>query len=59
MIDFELSYSVADVSKVDQAQNELFDRVYRAAAAAGAKFSPRLAGTAERPHRRARQSPNS
>jgi len=45
MIDFELSYTVADVSAVDQAQNELFDRVYRAAAAAGAKFSPRLAGS--------------
>jgi small-conductance mechanosensitive channel/CRP-like cAMP-binding protein len=45
MIDFELSYSVADVSNVDQAQNELFDRVYRAAAAAGSKFSPRLAGS--------------
>jgi hypothetical protein len=46
MIDFELSYSVADVSAVDHAQNELFDKVYRAAAAAGAKFSPRLAGSA-------------
>ena len=46
MIDFELSFSVADVSAVDRAQNELFDRVYRAAAAAGAKFSPRLAGSA-------------
>jgi small-conductance mechanosensitive channel/CRP-like cAMP-binding protein len=45
MMDFELSYTVADVSAVDQAQNELFDRVYRAAAAAGAKFSPRLAGS--------------
>ncbi|MDB6045491.1 MAG: mechanosensitive ion channel protein [Gammaproteobacteria bacterium] len=44
MIDFELSYSVADVSAVDRAQNELFDRVYRAAAVAGARFSPRLAG---------------
>src|SRR5580658_3366327 len=42
MIDFELSYSVADISAVDRAQNELFDRIYRAAAAAGAKFSPRL-----------------
>src|ERR1700733_12232901 len=39
MIDFELSYSVADVGVVDQAQNELFDRIHRAAAAAGAKFS--------------------
>jgi small-conductance mechanosensitive channel/CRP-like cAMP-binding protein len=46
MIDFELSYSVADVSFVDRAQNELFDRVYRAAAAAGADFSPRLSGLA-------------
>jgi small-conductance mechanosensitive channel/CRP-like cAMP-binding protein len=45
MIDFELSYTVADVGAVDQAQNELFDRVYRAAAAAGVKFSPRLAGS--------------
>jgi small-conductance mechanosensitive channel/CRP-like cAMP-binding protein len=45
MIDFELSYSVADVSAVDQAQNELYDRVYRATAAAGAKFSPRLTGS--------------
>jgi small-conductance mechanosensitive channel/CRP-like cAMP-binding protein len=44
MIDFELSYSVADVGVVDLAQNELFDRVYRAAAAAEARFSPRLAG---------------
>src|SRR6266403_1512108 len=46
MIDFELSFSVAEVSAVDRAQNELFDRIYRAAAAAGAKFSPRLAGLA-------------
>jgi small-conductance mechanosensitive channel/CRP-like cAMP-binding protein len=45
MIDFELSYSVADVGAVDKAQNEIFDRVYRAAAAAGAKFAPRLAGS--------------
>src|ERR1700692_1659051 len=45
MIDFELSYTVTDVGAVDAAQNELFDRVYRAATAAGAKFSPRLAGS--------------
>src|SRR3984885_3145337 len=45
MIDFELGFSVADVGAVDKAQNELFDRVYRAAAAAGARFSPRLAGS--------------
>ena len=42
MIDFELSYSVADVGAVDRAQNELFERVYRAVAVAGAKFAPRL-----------------
>lgn len=47
-IDYELSYSVADVDAVDSAQNELFDRVYRAAAAAGVKFSPRLAGPPEK-----------
>ena len=45
MIDYEMSYSVADVSGVPQAQNELYDRVYRAAAAVGAQFSPRLAGS--------------
>lgn len=45
MIDFELSYSVADVGAVDRAQNELFNRVYRAVAAAGVKFSPRLSGS--------------
>jgi CRP-like cAMP-binding protein len=48
MIDFELSYSVADVSAVDRAQNELFNRIYRAVAAAGAKFSPRLGGSLTR-----------
>jgi CRP-like cAMP-binding protein len=47
MIDFELSYSVADVGDVDRARNEIFDRLYRAAAAAGAKFSPRLSGAAK------------
>ena len=45
MIDFELSYSVANVGAVDQAQNDLYDRVYRAVAAAGSKFSSRLAGS--------------
>jgi small-conductance mechanosensitive channel/CRP-like cAMP-binding protein len=44
MLDFELSYSVADVALVGDAQNELFDRVYRAASIAGARFAPRLAG---------------
>jgi small-conductance mechanosensitive channel/CRP-like cAMP-binding protein len=48
MIDFELSFSVADVGAVDRAQNEIFDRVYRAAAAAGARFSPRLSGSSRK-----------
>ena len=43
MIDYEMSYSVADLSEVSQAQNELYDRVYRAAAVVGARFSRRLA----------------
>jgi CRP-like cAMP-binding protein len=47
MIDFELFYMVADIDAVDRAQNELFDRIYRAAAAAGAKFSPRLSGSSK------------
>jgi small-conductance mechanosensitive channel/CRP-like cAMP-binding protein len=42
MIDFELGYSVADVGLVDDAQNEVFDRVYRAATAAGIRFASRL-----------------
>src|ERR1700722_6679315 len=42
IVDFELSFSVADISTVDRAQNELFNRVFQAAAAAGAKLSPRL-----------------
>ena len=48
MLDFELSYSVADVSLVGDAQNELFDRVYRAASVAGARFAPRLSGVEPR-----------
>jgi small-conductance mechanosensitive channel/CRP-like cAMP-binding protein len=44
MIEFELSYSVTDVGAIDRAQNELFNRVFRATAAAGVRFAPRLAG---------------
>ncbi len=47
MIDFELSYSVADVGLIDLVQNELFDRAYRAASAAGVKFAPRLTSAKE------------
>ena len=49
MIDYEISFSVEDISIVPQAQNELYDRVFRAAAAMGVKFSPRLAGSANNP----------
>jgi small-conductance mechanosensitive channel len=38
MIDFEIFYAVADIGAVDRAQNELFERIYRAVSAAGAKF---------------------
>jgi CRP-like cAMP-binding protein len=43
MIDFELGFSVADIGVVDDAKNEVFDRVYRAATAAGIRFASRLA----------------
>jgi small-conductance mechanosensitive channel len=46
-IEFELAYSVADVGAVNLAQNDLFDRIHRAAAAAGARFAPRLAGASK------------
>ena len=47
MIDFELFYAVADIDAVDRAQKELFERIYRAVAAAGAKFAPRLSGSSK------------
>jgi small-conductance mechanosensitive channel/CRP-like cAMP-binding protein len=43
MIDFELGFSVADIDVVDDAKNEVFDRAYRAATAAGIRFASRLA----------------
>ena len=43
MIDFELGFSVADIGVGDDARNEVFDRVYRAATAAGIRFASRLA----------------
>jgi small-conductance mechanosensitive channel/CRP-like cAMP-binding protein len=43
MIDFELGFSVADIGVVDDAKNEVFDRVYRAVTAAGIRFASRLA----------------
>jgi small-conductance mechanosensitive channel/CRP-like cAMP-binding protein len=43
MIEFELGFSVAHIGLIADAQNELFDRVYRAVAAAGIRFASRLA----------------
>src|ERR1700735_1819703 len=48
MIDFELFYVVTDLDAVSQAQNDLFDRVYRATAAAGVRFTPRFTGLPQR-----------
>ena len=48
MIEFELSYSVTDVNAVDRARNELFNRIHKAAAAAGIRFAPHLAGAVPR-----------
>jgi small-conductance mechanosensitive channel/CRP-like cAMP-binding protein len=42
-IDYELSFSVAETDALDLARNDVFDGVHWAVAAAGAKFSPRLA----------------
>jgi len=41
MIDFELSYSVTEVSALEPAQNEIFDRIYRGVAASGVRFAVR------------------
>jgi small-conductance mechanosensitive channel/CRP-like cAMP-binding protein len=41
-MEFELGFSVAEVSGVDAAQSELFDRIYRAVSAGGMRFAPRL-----------------
>ena len=41
-MEFELGFSVADISGVDAAQSELFDRIYRAVSAGGMRFAPRL-----------------
>jgi small-conductance mechanosensitive channel/CRP-like cAMP-binding protein len=41
-MEFELGFSVADISGVDAAQSELFDRIYREVLAGGIRFAPRL-----------------
>src|SRR5271156_5497016 len=49
MIDYEMTFAVVDISVVPQAQNEVYDRVFRAAAAVGAQLSPRLPGFSKNP----------
>jgi len=45
MIDYELSYSVTDLEAVSPAQNDLFDRVYRAdRSGRRSLYNTRLAG---------------
>jgi small-conductance mechanosensitive channel len=53
-LELELSYAVADINQVDAVQNEIFDRLYRTAAATGLKFAPRFAPGAETPPPRRR-----
>jgi small-conductance mechanosensitive channel/CRP-like cAMP-binding protein len=48
-MDFDLSFFIANLDTLDAAQNEVFDRLYRAVTAVGASFSPRFAGGADRP----------
>jgi small-conductance mechanosensitive channel/CRP-like cAMP-binding protein len=42
MIDFELAYAVSAIALVDDAQSEIYDRVFRAVAAGGIRFASRV-----------------
>jgi len=46
-MELELSYAVADIDQMDTVQNEIYDRLYRTAAATGLRFAPRFAPGAE------------
>ncbi len=48
-IEYELLFSVSDVVLLRRAQNEIFDRVFQAAAAVGMKLVPRLGATPSGP----------
>ncbi|HEX4179698.1 MAG TPA: mechanosensitive ion channel family protein [Caulobacteraceae bacterium] len=45
-IEFEITYMVADLATADLAQTEIFEKIGRAVAAAGAGFAPKLANSA-------------
>lgn len=45
-IEYELSFSVSDVAALGEAQNEILDRVFEAAAAVGMKLAPRVGTSA-------------
>ena len=46
-IELELSFSLADINLGADAQNEIFNRLYHAAAVAGVRFAPRLGAAAD------------
>ena len=48
-IEYELSFSVSDVVVLGQAKNEIFDRIFQAAAAVGTKLAPRVGASASLP----------
>jgi small-conductance mechanosensitive channel/CRP-like cAMP-binding protein len=45
-IEYELSFCVADVADLGEAQNDILDRVFQAAAAVGRKIAPRVGAVA-------------
>jgi small-conductance mechanosensitive channel/CRP-like cAMP-binding protein len=45
-IEYEMSFSVSDVAILGEAQNEILDRVFLAAAAGGIKIAPRVGAVA-------------
>ncbi len=48
-IEYELSFSVSDVGVLGQAQNDILDRVFQAAAAVGIQLAPRVGAIASQP----------
>jgi small-conductance mechanosensitive channel/CRP-like cAMP-binding protein len=47
MIDFELAYSVSAIALIDDAQSEIYDRVFRAVTAGGLRFASRVGASAD------------
>jgi small-conductance mechanosensitive channel/CRP-like cAMP-binding protein len=44
--EYELSFSITDVAAMSRAQNEIFDRIFHAAAAVGTLLAPRVGASA-------------